>query len=121
VLPKKLPPDKEREYWSAFTTMFFFDLEADRSVVLLAREIKNFYFREKSGDVGYRMMSSGDAIHLATAIIHGVTEFHTRDANPKHGNVKLLGLPEDSPGGKICCVYDLKIVSPTAQQAMLDL
>lgn len=121
VLPKKLPPQKEDEYWSSFTSMFFFDIEVDRSIILLSREIKNFYYRDREKDGEYRMMSSGDAIHLATAIIHGVTEFHTRDANPRNGNVKLLGLPESSPGGKICGVYDLKILSPAANQGSFQL
>ena len=88
---------------------------------MLARELKNFYFKNKAKDGEDRMMSTGDAIHLATAIIHDATEFHTRDKNSKGGNVKLLGLPEQSPGGKLCGIYDLKIISPIAVQGNLDL
>lgn len=119
VVPKKLPGEKEAAYWRSFNSMYFFDIPVDANIVKLAREIKNFYYKEADEDGKYRMMSTPDAIHLATAIIHGVTEFHTRDKNAKHGNVKLLGLPEMSPGGKICGIYDLKIVSPTATQGNL--
>lgn len=121
VLPKKLPPAKEADYWAMFNSMHFFDIEVGRNVLLLAREIKNFYFQERDATGSYRMMSTGDAIQLATAIIHEATEFHTRDKNSKGGNVKLLGLPEISPGGKLCGVYDLKILSPTSIQGSLDL
>jgi predicted nucleic acid-binding protein len=121
VLPKKLPADKESEYWSMFNSMHFFDIEVGRNILILAREIKNFYYVDKDDKGQYRLMSTGDAVQLATAIIHNATEFHTRDKNSKGGNVKLLGLPESSPGGKICGVYDLKVVNPTASQGAFDL
>lgn len=121
VVPRKLPADKEREYWARFNSMHFFDIEVDRSVIMLAREIRNFYYQEKDFKGSYRLMSVGDSIHLATAIIHNVSEFHTRDKNSRNGNVKLLGLPEESPNGKICGVYSLAVVCPVANQGRLDL
>jgi predicted nucleic acid-binding protein len=122
VLPRKLPADKEKEYWGSFNSMFFFDIPPDKNITALAREIKNFYYQEsdQSSGSGYRMLSTCDAVHLATAITHGATAFHTRDKSSKHGNVKLLGLPEASPGGKICGVYDLRILSPIADQGKLE-
>lgn len=56
VLPKKLGVDGERKYWARFGSTFFFDIEVDRSVVLLSREIKDYYYRERSADGEYRMM-----------------------------------------------------------------
>ncbi len=108
VLPKKLGPDKEKAYWSTFGSMHFFDAEIDRNIVMLAREIKDFYSDAKDN----RMMSTGDALHLATAIKFQATEFHTRDKRPKHGNVALLGLASNSPGRKICGKYELEICDP---------
>jgi hypothetical protein len=46
-------------------------------------------------------MSLRDAIHLAIAIIAEFPVFHTRDKKKKGGNVPLIGLPEQSPNGKI--------------------
>ena len=138
VLPKKLVnADKEKEYWANFDSMYFFDIEADRAIIGLARDIKNFYYvaavvpppaaPAKPGQgapaptpaVPAKMLSTGDAIHVATAVIHKVKELWTRDNNRRNGNVKLLGLPESSPNGKICGVYDLKIVNPEAVQGDL--
>lgn len=125
VLPKKLTKDdvaKEAEYMNMFGSMYFFDIAIDGQVIQLAREIKDFYFEEGDPKLAkfYRMMSTGDAIHLATAIINGATEFHTRDKNSRGGNVKLIGLPAMSPNGKIAGRYDLVIVSPEEKQGNLD-
>jgi hypothetical protein len=121
IIPKKLLEDKERQYWAAFQSIYFFDIELDRNIIALARKIKDFYYKPRNEETGeYRMMSSPDALHLATAIIHSADEFHTRDRNTKGGNVKLLGLPESSPNGMLCGEYPLRIISPEAKQVNLD-
>jgi hypothetical protein len=120
VIPKKLDATTEGRYWGQFQSTSMFDVDLDRNILALARHIKDYYYKPKDDAGDYRMMSSGDAIHLATAIIHKVDAFHTRDKNPKHGNVKLIGLTESSPNGKICGIYDLKVISPTANQRRLD-
>jgi predicted nucleic acid-binding protein len=116
VLPKKLTLNdetKEAQYWSYYDGKWFLDIEASRQVVSLARMIKDYYFVQASGDqLKDKIMSTGDALHLATAIIYKVDEFHTRDGNRKGGNVPLIGLPESSPNGKICGQWPLKILSP---------
>ena len=66
------------------------------------------------------MMDLGDCLHLATATLNGVDEFHTRDKDKKGGKVPLLKLYEVSGTPKICGKYDLKIVSPEAEQGRLD-
>lgn len=121
VIPAKLDPEKERQYWEKFQSTFFFDIEVDRNVIVLARQIKDYYY--VPGDAAgthYKMLSSGDALHLATAIIHQAKEFYTRDKNPKYGNIKLLGLPESSPNGKICGIHHLCVVSPEAAQGRMN-
>ena len=65
------------------------------------------------------MMSTADAIHLATAIVYDVDVLHTRDGNRKGGNVPLLGLPEAEAQGKIAGVWKLKIESPEDEQGDL--
>lgn len=119
VLPKKIPLDREAEYLGLFSSQFFYDIEVDRNILSLAREIRDYYYRDAIGDVKAKVMSTGDSIHLATAIIHDVTEFHTRDGKTKGGNVPLIGLPEASPNGLVCGKYKLKIVSPEAEQGDL--
>lgn len=121
VLPAKLPPDKEQDYWGLFDSMYFYDVPIDRNVIQLSREIRNFYYRPEDKKAGSKekIMSLGDAIHLATAIIEEVDLFYTRDKNKKGGNIPLIGLPENSPGGKLCGQYDLKIVNPASSQGDL--
>lgn len=120
VLPQRLAdPAVETQYWSMFGSMHFFDIEIDRQTILLARKIRDFYFVPIGGPSQARLMTVGDSIHLATAIISDVTEFHTRDGKRKKGVVPLIGLPESSPAGKICGEYALKIISPAAVQMRL--
>lgn len=120
ILPKKLGPKAEAEYWSMFGSMYFYDIDISRQILELAREIKDFYYVEANpnASVASRMMSTGDAFQLATAIAHDVTEFHTRDAKRKNGNVPLLGLPDID--GKLCGAYPLRIISPTTLNGELD-
>jgi hypothetical protein len=126
VLPKKINTidvANEATYWAYFDGIWFIDIDMTKSIVNLAREIKDFYYKEadpKSGEP-YRMMSTGDAIHLATAIVWGADELHTRDKNKRGGNIPLIGLAESSPNGKIAGRWSLKIVSPAdAQGDLLD-
>ena len=116
VFPKKVTAEQDALYWGKFNSPYFFDIEISSPIIQLARELREFYYVEPVGDAHAKVMSSGDSIHLATAIIHEVTEFHTRDGKTKGGNVPLIGLSENSPGGKLCGKYDLKIVNPEAVQ-----
>lgn len=120
ILPKKLGPEAEEKYWSMFGSMYFFDIEISRQILELAREIKDFYYvpHDATDKTVGKMMSTGDAFQLATAIAHDVTEFHTRDGKRKGGNVSLLGL--GGAEGKVCGLYPLKITSPSTAQGNLD-
>ena len=121
VIPAKLPLGKEQEYWGLFNSVYFYDIPIDRSVVALSREIRAFYYQSQTGDVQAKIMGLGDAIHLATAVIEEADVFYTRDGKKKGGNIPLIGLPERSPGGKLCGEYDFRIVSPIAIQGTLHL
>lgn len=116
VLPSKLADDQENKYWSMFGSQYFFDIPIDRNILQLARELKSYYYRPPAEAKAARMLSTGDAVQLSTAIIHEVAEFHTRDGNKRGGNIALLGLDAESPGGLLCGKYALKIVSPNADQ-----
>lgn len=126
VLPKKLTEtdsDNEAKYWSYYDGIHFLDVEVSRNILILARDLKDFYYEPSDHKTGanHRMLGTGDAVHLATAIIYKVTEFHTRDGKRHGGNVPLLGLAESSPNGKIAGKWPLKIVSPEdAQTDLLD-
>ncbi len=64
VLPAKLEPGAEARYWAQFGSLHFFDIEIDRNVISLSREIKDYYFQEATPNRPYRMMSSGDSISV---------------------------------------------------------
>lgn len=119
VFPKRLGADGEEKYWGLFGSMTFFDIPIDRQVLMLARELRDFYYVPNDPDdpKAHKMLSTGDAFHLATAIANDVSEFHTRDGlgkKNKGGNIKLIGLADSD--GKIGGHYRLKIVSPDKDQ-----
>ena len=124
VLPRKLA-DKgasdEQDYLSLFDAEHFHEIELSTNILLRAREIRDYYYSPLVADGGYKMMDLGDCIHLATASIYGAAEFHTRDKDRKGSKVPLLKLYELSGSPRLCGKYDLKIVSPEAEQPSLDL
>lgn len=121
VIPAKLAPDKADVYRNLFNSVHFFDIEISRNTITLSQRIKDYYYKPRSEDnPSGRIMGTGDAIHLAAAIIEGVTEFHTRDNKRRGGNVPLLSLLKNSPGGKVCGEFELAIVSPLVEQTSLD-
>ena len=125
VIPQKLTQkdaDDEKDYLSLFDHEHFLDIEISANVLLLAREIRDYYFRPAdAAGSGGKMMDTADAIHLATAIINGVDEFHTRDNQTKGSKVPLVSLYEWSQKPRICEKYNLKIVSPESEQGIFDL
>lgn len=87
VLPAKLDEkgaNDEEEYLALFDAKKFGEVEINTNIILLAREIRNFYYAPPDADgKNVKIMDLGDSIHLATAIIHKVDEFHTRDNSAK--------------------------------------
>lgn len=121
ILPKKLvEAEAEADYWGLFGSTYFYDIAIDRSVILLSRKIRDFYFEPPKGEAAAKVMSTPDSIHLATAIIHEAPVFHTRDGKRKGGNVPLIGLEGRSPAGKICGEYALRIISPVVDQPRFE-
>lgn len=123
VLPQKLS-DKdasdEEDYIALFDAVKFAEVEVNANVLMRAREIRNYYYRAAdAGGKNGKMMDLGDAIHLATASIYGVSEFHTRDDDNKGSKIGLLSLYTLRNETKLCGKYDLKIISPESAQGVL--
>lgn len=113
TLAAKLGPAAEAQFQACFKGGPISMISVDWAVSLKARELRDFYGRQKSGLV----LSTPDAIHLATAIIHGVNEFHTFDGKntKKHGE-KTLGLLQLN--GAVAG-HNLTICKPLAKQPRL--
>jgi predicted nucleic acid-binding protein len=102
VIVTRLTVDQEALYRKLLRRPNFQEKDADPRVMDRAGEIRE-YHRLKGQSI-----STPDAIHLATAIIYKVDEFHTMDGLQKGGSKKrkLLSLSGDVGG------YNLKIVHP---------
>lgn len=123
VLPEKLTEkgaSDENDYLSLFDGVHFYDVEAGTNILLRAREIRDYYYTPPENGEGFKMMDLGDCIHLATASIYMVDEFHTRDNDKRKAKVPLLDLYATYGDTKLCGKYDLKIRSPEAAQGGLD-
>lgn len=120
VLPKKLAgkgADDEVEYRALFDGVKFAEVEVTANVLIRAREIRDYYYKQADADgKGGKMMDLGDAIHLATASIYGATVLHTRDKDHKRAKVPLIGLYASVGETSLCNKYDLPIVSPESAQ-----
>lgn len=86
-------------------------VSVDLKIASLARDLRNHYIT-KNGAAGLTL-TVPDSLHLATAILYKVTEFHTFDEHdkPKHKALGLIPLNGDVAG------HALKIGKPFAQQA----
>lgn len=147
VLPQKLDEkDEEAEatYLSLFDAEKFCEIQIDRNTIMLAREIRDYYYRPPTPAVkgikaqpaqegkpavqevaaipavSAKMMDLGDAIHLATAIIHSASQFHTRDNDSKGSKIPLLSLYEFSGQTKVCGKYEMAFTSPIGNQGTMD-
>lgn len=125
VLPKKISfasLDTAQKYLSMFDGARIIDVEMSRNVATLAREIRDFYYKSAEENAGqYKIMDANDAVHLATAYIHKVSEFHTRDNDSRKAKIPLIDLYSYSGCPKICNKYDLDIVSPETLQGYLGI
>lgn len=123
-VPQKLETKKPgalARYEALFDGVHAVDQQINANVLRLASEVKDYYFQSPDlTKVFYgKMMDTGDAIHLATAIILGVDEFHTRDDSSKGSKVPLVSLYRYSGVEKICGKYELTIISPESDQGEL--
>lgn len=89
-------------------------LGVDTKVAGLAHDLRDHY-AANAATQGGKILSTADAIHLATAIHYRVDEFHTFDND---GNAKHLGLLplSGNVGG-----HRLRICKPESKSPQLDL
>jgi predicted nucleic acid-binding protein len=89
-------------------------VSVDTKIARLAHDLRDHY-AALAASTGSKLLSTADAIHLATAIHHRVSEFHTFD---EMGNAKHLGLLplSGNVGG-----HRLTICKPEARSPQLDL
>jgi predicted nucleic acid-binding protein len=108
VLPSKYPTGVYNLFDDLLKRTTIRVVSVDRKIAKMAGDLRAHY--EKEG----KNLTTPDAIHLATAIINGVTEFHTFDNGKKKG-LGLLSLNGNVGGHK------LVICKPTFKQPSLDL
>lgn len=114
VLQSKLPAGLERVFNDFMKRIP--RISMDSKIAGVAHDIRDYYQQNKNQNGG-KLLTSPDAIHLATAILYRVTEFHTFD-DGKSGsskNLGLLGLSGDVGG------HRLTICKPQAKNPGLDL
>jgi predicted nucleic acid-binding protein len=86
----------------------------DIKVAQVAHDLRNHYVVNRAQHGG-KILSTPDAIHLATAILYRVNEFHTFDQDGDSKHLGLLPLSGDVGGNR------LTICKPQARNPQLDL
>jgi predicted nucleic acid-binding protein len=89
-------------------------LSMDLKVAQVAHDLRNHYVVNRA-QYGGKILSTPDAIHLATAILYRVSEFHTFDNDGDAKHLGLLPLSGDVGGNR------LTICRPQARNPQLDL
>lgn len=90
------------------------EVEIGPRIINKAGELRDYYQRRRA-TVGGPGLSTPDSIHLATAILYGVDEFHTFDERDKPGSLGLIPLSGDVAG------HPLIICKPRVDQFALPL
>ncbi len=86
----------------------------DIKVAQLAHDIRDYY-AQRATENGGKILSTPDAIHLATAILYRADEFHTFDEEGGRKTLGLLPLSGNVAG------HGLKICKPEGKNLELDL
>jgi predicted nucleic acid-binding protein len=86
------------------------EISVDIKVAGLAHNIRDHYAK-----LGGKTLSTPDAIHVATAILYRVDEFHTFDNDGTSKSLGLLPLSGNVGGNKLI------VCKPEAKQPQLDL
>jgi predicted nucleic acid-binding protein len=115
ILNGSMTPAQRKRLVEIFDGQSIVELNIDGRVMALAGEIRDFHRRSKKKDA-VRNIRVPDAIHLASAIHYGATEFHTFDGAKQGGGTSKLLLLNGNVGG-----HKLKICIPQARQLRLDL
>lgn len=83
-------------------------------IARMAHDLRDHYV-QRAGEFGGKTIAVPDAIHLATAIMYRVTEFHTFDGGGFGKSLGLLSLSGNVGG------HRLTICKPQARSPQLDL
>jgi len=89
-------------------------LSMDIKCASVAHDLRNYYELKKAENDG-RILSLPDAIHLATAILYRVNEFHTFDNDGDKKSLGLIPLSGNIGGNRLI------ICKPQARSPELDL
>jgi predicted nucleic acid-binding protein len=109
ILPSQLRTETNQKLMRLRNKRNFRYFQTDLVIATLAREIRDFYSKNK--DLLGATLPTPDSIHLATAIRNDCTYFYTFDSETKKGrNVGLLQL-----GDTIAGKYPLNIRKPFFQ------
>jgi predicted nucleic acid-binding protein len=108
LLQGKLIPEQATKFQNLFKRRNVTAINVDSRIAKKASEIRNYYNERKM------KLSTPDSIHLATAIIYEVDEFHTLDGDgPRQRTNDLLRLNGNVAG------HSLHIRVPIAAQSSL--
>ena len=112
LLQGKIDKQKEDLFQECLKRPNLIMIGPDSPIAYEARRIRDHYYLQynKSG----RTVATPDALHLATAIIYGVDEFHTLDGKNKRKQLGLLPLTGNVAG------VDLKICKPSCPEFTTD-
>lgn len=86
----------------------------ESKIAAVAHDLRDYYSNRKA-EFGGKTLSTPDAIHLATAIIYRVSEFHTFDNDGDAKSLGLLPLSGDVGGNRLI------ICKPEVTRPELDL
>lgn len=90
------------------------EASADPRVTSLSHEIRDYYQARKEAGESKKTLATPDAVHLATAILYDVEQFHTFDDGKKsRRHLGLLGLSGNVAG------HPLVICKPQPTQTRL--
>jgi predicted nucleic acid-binding protein len=109
VLESGLNADQDKEFLGCFRFKEHVSYDVDPPIAHRARELRDYYRANPVN--GKSSLTTPDAIHLATATIHGADAFHTFDNGGMKDGEGKKGIPLLKLGGKIG-KYDLAIGHP---------
>ena len=89
------------------------EASADPRVTSLSSKIRDYYQARKEAGKSTKTLAVPDAVHLATAILYEVNQFHTFDDGKKSKHLGLLGLSGTVAG------HPLVICKPQPAQGRL--
>lgn len=114
VLPSKIPTGVDNIFDDLMKRRNMKLIAIDRRIAMLARNIRDYYIQRKSQYNG-KVLSTPDALHLSSAILYQVKEYHTFDEINSYKSLGLIPLSGNVAG------HSLLIKKPQAQQVGLDL